>query len=286
MNTSVSVRQQSLFDTYQEYFIRASWPLVFIRPVEIGLYAAFCPSLRRPILDFGCGDGVFATRCFSQSLDWGVDVNRRAVRQAVDARAYCRAARLEEGRLPFAEGYFSSIISNCVLEHVIDLSGTLDELFRVLKPGGLLAVTVVTARFGDQFTVPSVLGPRSRVAGWYLKAFNRLSVHRHSLSAKGWKQAFYQAGFSLETIRGYLKRPCQLRLFELMHFLGSPSVLYHAVTGRWVCSARFRCLLLRVLLRLRWLVTAPEDLATSVSSSPYFFCLLRKPKAGAASLRK
>jgi SAM-dependent methyltransferase len=45
-------------------------------------------------------------------------------------------------RLPFADGTFDRIIASEVLEHLQDDVTALDELFRVLKPGGRIAVTV------------------------------------------------------------------------------------------------------------------------------------------------
>ena len=45
-------------------------------------------------------------------------------------------------RLPFPDDTFDRIIASEVLEHVPDDQAALDELFRVLKPGGTLAVTV------------------------------------------------------------------------------------------------------------------------------------------------
>jgi SAM-dependent methyltransferase/UDP-N-acetylglucosamine transferase subunit ALG13 len=46
------------------------------------------------------------------------------------------------GRLPFADGSVDSVSLLDVLEHVADEEGTLDEIARVLRPGGLLVLTV------------------------------------------------------------------------------------------------------------------------------------------------
>ena len=45
---------------------------------------------------------------------------------------------LVDGRIPFADGSFDLIVSNQVFEHVKDLDGVLDEISRVLVPGGCL----------------------------------------------------------------------------------------------------------------------------------------------------
>jgi len=43
-------------------------------------------------------------------------------------------------RLPFTAGYFARIIMVDALHHVIDQQGTIDELWRVLSPGGVLVI--------------------------------------------------------------------------------------------------------------------------------------------------
>jgi SAM-dependent methyltransferase len=50
--------------------------------------------------------------------------------------------RADALRLPFADGTFDRVITSEVLEHVLDDHAALGELFRVVRPGGRLAVTV------------------------------------------------------------------------------------------------------------------------------------------------
>jgi len=45
-------------------------------------------------------------------------------------------------RLPFGDGTFDAVICSEVLEHLPDYRGALDEMLRVLRPGGRLAVSV------------------------------------------------------------------------------------------------------------------------------------------------
>lgn len=54
-------------------------------------------------------------------------------------------ARVDGRRLPFADGSFDRIIASEVLEHVPEDLDVMAELFRVLAPGGRLAVTVPAA---------------------------------------------------------------------------------------------------------------------------------------------
>jgi SAM-dependent methyltransferase len=50
-------------------------------------------------------------------------------------------------RLPFADNSFDKILMSEVLEHISDDRQALGELFRVVKPGGILALSVPHARF-------------------------------------------------------------------------------------------------------------------------------------------
>jgi len=43
-------------------------------------------------------------------------------------------------RLPFSSGYFARVIMVDALHHVIDQQGTIDELWRVLAPGGVMVI--------------------------------------------------------------------------------------------------------------------------------------------------
>jgi SAM-dependent methyltransferase/UDP-N-acetylglucosamine transferase subunit ALG13 len=94
-------------------------------------------------LDLGLGDGEFTA---ALRRDTGLDV------VAADPHPdYLRAVRATEPdlplvrvgtRLPFGTGTLDSASALDVLEHVADEAGTLAELHRVLRPGGLLVLTV------------------------------------------------------------------------------------------------------------------------------------------------
>lgn len=60
--------------------------------------------------------------------------------------------------LPFKDGSFDAAISFGVLEHVPDAVGSLDELHRVLKPGGMLFVYHYPNRYGYIEWIAKALG--------------------------------------------------------------------------------------------------------------------------------
>ena len=93
------------------------------------------------LLDVGCGTGS-NLEAFSQLADAvGIDMS-------TDALAFCRTRGVQHvalsavERLPFPDATFDVITAMDMLEHTDDDLSALTELRRVLKPGGLLLVTV------------------------------------------------------------------------------------------------------------------------------------------------
>jgi SAM-dependent methyltransferase len=73
-------------------------------------------------------------------------------------------------RLPFATSSFDRIIASEVMEHVPDDLAALDELTRVLRPGGTMAVTIpawlpekVCWALSDEYHAPFVEGGHVRI---------------------------------------------------------------------------------------------------------------------------
>ncbi len=98
-----------------------------------------------PHLDLGIGDGVFvgtlaqttSRPCSAADVHPGYVAAVRAAHPAVDVRQYPAS-----GQLPFPDGAFASVSLLDVLEHCACEDDLLREVHRVLRPGGLLVVTV------------------------------------------------------------------------------------------------------------------------------------------------
>ena len=118
------------------------------------------------VLDLGCGEGRHAFEAYRRgasvvALDWGVpevETTKRWLGAIAEAGEAGRAgdgvaARYEVVRgdllaLPFPDASVDRVMASEVLEHIPDDVTAMAEIFRVLKPGGRVAVTV--PRYGPE----------------------------------------------------------------------------------------------------------------------------------------
>jgi len=149
------------------------------------------------VLDAGCGDGInllglrglMTAERLPMRL-FAIDYNplRLARARGVEPRAWLQQASLY--RLPFADATFDTVLCNHVLEHVPDMTAALSELFRVLRPGGLLIVGVpnegcLMARARNRFVQPWI---------------GRTTDHVHFFTAQTLTDALRRAGLHVQQL--------------------------------------------------------------------------------------
>ncbi len=195
-----------------------------LRAVEARVYQDF--ELPGPVLDLGCGDGHFATVAFDRKLDVGLDPWTGPVREAAQRGGYHLVIQGAGDRIPFADGYFSSAVSNSVLEHIPDLDAVMAEMARVLRPGAVFIFCVPNHQFLANLSVSNFfdrVGLKG-LADAYRAFFNRISRHHHCDSPEVWSERLNRAGFEVERWWHYFS-PRALHTLEWGHYFGLPSLI-------------------------------------------------------------
>jgi 2-polyprenyl-6-hydroxyphenyl methylase/3-demethylubiquinone-9 3-methyltransferase len=108
----------------------------------------------RLVLDAGCGGGLVARELAAAGAEV-VGVDRSLGSLGVARRAVGGPFRPAQGRLerlPFADGSFDAVVAADVLEHLPDLPAAVDELARVLAPGGSFLFDTVNRTPWSWFT--------------------------------------------------------------------------------------------------------------------------------------
>jgi ubiquinone/menaquinone biosynthesis C-methylase UbiE len=114
------------------------------RAVIRSLLARTVRSRPGRVLDLGCGTG-FTLGQIDADLRVGLDASPDALAYARERRESSFVAGSAEA-LPFRDGSFDAAIALDVLEHLADDGGAAREAHRVLRPGGVLLVTVPAFR--------------------------------------------------------------------------------------------------------------------------------------------
>lgn len=201
-----------------------------LRAVESRFYRQI--DLPGPVLDVGCGDGHFAQMTFDKKLTVGIDPWWGPLNKAKRSEMYEAVLQGMGDKMPFPDASFSSAISNSVLEHIPDIQPVLNEISRVLKPGGKLVITMPSHLFTQNLRGAALLRPFG-LSAHYQKFFNLISRHAHTDSAEVWTARLAQAGFAVEQWQYYFSTGA-LRALEWGHVQGLPSAVMHSLTGRWI----------------------------------------------------
>ncbi len=166
------------------------------------------PQPGERILDCGCGRGfylLFLGRLQPACALYGADMDPTVLAQA---RAHLpltvRLLRSDALRLPFPDGTFDKVVCSEVLEHLPDDHAGLRELRRVLKPAGVLAITVPNADYPfwwdpvNKARQALGLGPVRRGFWAGIWAHHERLYRRDELVAR-----VEEAGFSVEDVRQF-----------------------------------------------------------------------------------
>ena len=101
------------------------------------LFNRFKIKVGDKLLDVGCGRGEFLKGFISCGVK-GYGVDRSNAAEKYCPNADLRIANLEAEALPYPDNYFDVVYSKSVIEHFYYPEKLVQEIYRVLKPGGLV----------------------------------------------------------------------------------------------------------------------------------------------------
>jgi SAM-dependent methyltransferase len=179
------------------------------------------------ILDCACGRGFYLNmfRYVSACRLVGLELDAAIIRQARRNVGHLPDMTLTRGTiyaLPFADGYFDGVILSEILEHIDDDVRGLREVRRVLKPGGVVAITVPNANYPFlwdpiNWTLERVFntrisrGPLAGIWANHVRLYRREQLRR----------TVEQAGFTVEAERQFTHTSFPF-IHNLVYGLGKP----------------------------------------------------------------
>jgi SAM-dependent methyltransferase len=157
-------------------------PLVARRLTEITAAFSRYRQTNR-LLDVGCGAGSLLQAAHDNGWDaQGIDVSASAVSYVRNLGFEVFHGELSEAQL--ANGQFDVITAVEILEHLFDPVATVNEIRRLLRPGGLFWLTTPNCRS---------LAARLMGLGWRVVS---PPEHLQLFSAEGLRTLLFRAGFT------------------------------------------------------------------------------------------
>lgn len=181
----------------------------------------FCGS-QRPVrsLDIGCGHGFFLQKAKREG--WcasGIDLSEQAVRYAISKGLDASNSTLFEKK--YKDGEFDVVTMFYVLEHVPDPASYLQEVYRILKPQGVLLLrvpdTTPIVKILKVFKIPN-------------KLYDAPS-HLSDFSSHTIKKMLIKTGFSeVRTVIGGMTFPAKIGECFISCVCGGVALLLEAIT--------------------------------------------------------
>ncbi|MDD5679100.1 MAG: class I SAM-dependent methyltransferase [Kiritimatiellae bacterium] len=146
------------------------------------------------VLDIGCANGMVLRSLPENIRRTGVDVAGAPLQRAEQAGIETVVCDFDNNPLPFPAGQYNLVLCNDVIEHVLHTDHLMNEINRVLKPGGHLVISIPNVNQPVSFVMQFILDftpmYAARYRGTHYRDFSDrlfgkiLSVHGFDLIRK------------------------------------------------------------------------------------------------------
>lgn len=230
-----------------DYLKFAPVSLALVRAVECRCLSEL--EFKHPILDVGCGDGLFASVFFEAQVEQGMDTSPVEAASARKTGAYQNVVVANAVNIPFKDESFTTVFSNCVLEHIPQVNNVLREISRVLKKEGKLIFTVPSDLVGERLFYSSLLKRigLNRLGDLYSQKLNSVFRHYNLYSPSIWDKKLEVAGLKRVSCERYLS-PGATKAYDIMLICSLASLLSKKLFKKWVLFPRFRKLMVVPIL--------------------------------------
>jgi len=190
-----------------------------------------CPG---PILDVGCGDGLFASIAFEGAEVWGIDIDAEEGRWAAATRAYTQIILGDVTRAKLPEKFFETCVANCSLEHVPRVDRALGNISRSLRPGGRAYLFVPSKNWARQMLTYRALAAAglNGLAELFRSSVDTFFKHHHLHDADEWRDIVGSAGMRVVSIEPALSTGTTVA-FELLLLPSLAGWANKHLTSRW-----------------------------------------------------
>lgn len=155
----------------------------------------------KKFLEVGCGLGYFSEKATSLgAIVTGIDIGGKLVEKSKQRIPGGKFLVASASKLPFKDESFDIVLCTEVIEHVDNQSQAIEEMFRVIKKGGILVITSPNRFFKPLFDLLSKIGVRPYHGNekWYYP-----STLKGILSRKGrvLKEYYFNFMLPIDTFR-------------------------------------------------------------------------------------
>lgn len=193
---------------------------LLLRRYDRWIYHRLRPFLGQRVLEVGCGLGNFTPFLLDRELIVATDLSAEycaavAARYPDSPNLIVQPHDITADPAPLVEYSFDTVLCLNVLEHIADDLAALQNIHRVLVPGGVLILLVPA--------IPALYGSLDAAIGHWRRYRHEELVHKAMVTGFAIEQCFY---LNLLGILGWLASgkflrlpitpPSQLRVFDLL----------------------------------------------------------------------